>query len=139
MVSRAGFKPCDLILRRDPLYSAELTRRKEELALAIEVVPGVGFGPTRPKGQRILSPPRLPFQPPGQIGARCENRTRATWVEARGPATERTVRNWVQRLDLNQRPSRYERDELPDCSTLPQEITGARGVGKMVASQGPEP
>ena len=29
--------------------------------------------------------------------------------------------NWVQGLDLNQRPSGYEPDELPGCSTLQQE------------------
>ena len=28
--------------------------------------------------------------------------------------------NWVQGLDLNQRPSGYEPDELPGCSTLQQ-------------------
>jgi membrane-bound lytic murein transglycosylase A len=28
------------------------------------------------------------------------------------------VSNWVQGLDLNQRPSGYEPDELPGCSTL---------------------
>ena len=28
--------------------------------------------------------------------------------------------NWVQGLDLNQGPSGYEPDELPDCSTLQQ-------------------
>ncbi len=27
-------------------------------------------------------------------------------------------RNWVQRADLNRRPSGYEPDELPGCSTL---------------------
>jgi hypothetical protein len=30
------------------------------------------------------------------------------------------VSNWVQGLDLNQRPSGYEPDELPGCSTLQQ-------------------
>ena len=29
-------------------------------------VPGVGLEPTRPLGQRILSPPRLPFRHPGE-------------------------------------------------------------------------
>lgn len=29
-------------------------------------VPGVGLEPTRPFGQRILSPPRLPFRHPGE-------------------------------------------------------------------------
>ena len=29
------------------------------------MVPGVGFGPTRPCGQGILSPQRLPFRHPG--------------------------------------------------------------------------
>ena len=28
------------------------------------------------------------------------------------------LNNWVQGLDLNQRPSGYEPDELPGCSTL---------------------
>ncbi len=28
--------------------------------------------------------------------------------------------HWVQGLDLNQGPSGYEPDELPDCSTLQQ-------------------
>ena len=27
-------------------------------------------------------------------------------------------KHWVQGLDLNQGPSGYEPDELPDCSTL---------------------
>ena len=31
-----------------------------------QVVPGVGVEPTRPFGQRILSPPRLPFRHPGR-------------------------------------------------------------------------
>ena len=30
------------------------------------LVPGVGFEPTRPRGQRGLSPPRLPVPPPGR-------------------------------------------------------------------------
>src|SRR4051794_20426312 len=30
--------------------------------------------------------------------------------------------NWVQGLDLNQRPSGYEPDELPGCSTLQQKL-----------------
>ncbi len=29
----------------------------------------------------------------------------------------RTVRIWLRGLDLNQRPSGYEPDELPSCST----------------------
>ncbi len=27
------------------------------------------------------------------------------------------ILNWLRGLDLNQRPSGYEPDELPDCST----------------------
>ena len=30
-------------------------------------------------------------------------------------------KHWVQGLDLNQGPSGYEPDELPDCSTLQKE------------------
>ena len=33
-------------------------------------MPGVGFEPTRPYGQRILSPPRLPIPSPGRNGRR---------------------------------------------------------------------
>ena len=33
-----------------------------------ELVPGEGLEPTRPLGQRILSPPRLPFRHPGFSG-----------------------------------------------------------------------
>ena len=36
--------------------------------------------------------------------------------------------NWVQGLDLNQRPSGYEPDELPDCSTL--QCEGRRDLGR---------
>ena len=32
-------------------------------------MPGVGFEPTRPEGQRILSPERLPVSPPGRDGS----------------------------------------------------------------------
>jgi hypothetical protein len=35
---------------------------------------------------------------------------------------------WVQGLDLNQRPSGYEPDELPDCSTL--QCDGGRDLGR---------
>ena len=31
------------------------------------LVPGVGFEPTRPCGQGILSPQRLPFRHPGEV------------------------------------------------------------------------
>ncbi len=47
-------------------------------------------------------------------------------------ATVRSTRelNWVQGLDLNQRPSGYEPDELPGCSTLQQaERQSFAGVG----------
>jgi hypothetical protein len=30
------------------------------------MVPGVGVEPTRPEGQGILSPPRMPFRHPGE-------------------------------------------------------------------------
>src|ERR1700692_3115424 len=34
-----------------------------------------------------------------------------------------STRRWLRGLDLNQRPSGYEPDELPDCSTPRQHIT----------------
>ena len=33
-------------------------------------VPGAGFEPARPLGQRLLRPPRLPFRHPGPDGIR---------------------------------------------------------------------
>ena len=33
-----------------------------------------------------------------------------------GPLHYGTTNNWLRELDLNQRPSGYEPDELPDCS-----------------------
>jgi hypothetical protein len=41
-------------------------------------------------------------------------------------------RNWVQGLDLNQRPSGYEPDELPGCSTLQQRRRKVRAVAGAV-------
>ena len=43
----------------------------------------------------------------------------------------RQLGNWVQGLDLNQRPSGYEPDELPGCSTLQR--MGGRGTLTLVA------
>jgi len=46
-----------------------------------------------------------------------------TFQKRNSPANALSTRelNWVQGLDLNQRPSGYEPDELPGCSTLQQE------------------
>ena len=42
------------------------------------------------------------------------------------PASDRT--KWLQGRDLNPRPPGYEPDELPDCSTLRQDLeNGGRG------------
>ena len=43
--------------------------------------------------------------------------------------------NWVQGLDLNQRPSGYEPDELPGCSTLHQG-EGQRAGGHLDCQEG---
>src|SRR5438477_11815020 len=40
----------------------------------------------------------------------------------------RRVSNWVQGLDLNQRPSGYEPDELPGCSTLQRRARNVRST-----------
>ena len=37
----------------------------------------------------------------------------------------RNLRRWLRGLDLNQRPSGYEPDELPDCSTPRHRIRSA--------------
>ncbi len=47
-------------------------------------VPGVGFEPTRPEGQRILSPPRLPFRHPGRRRAHSPG-LRCSSVKSSGP------------------------------------------------------
>ena len=41
------------------------------------------------------------------------------------------VSNWVKGLDLNQRPSGYEPDELPGCSTLQQMKVHSPGRGRL--------
>lgn len=56
--------------------AAPSTRRRSIDALptiAHDHVPGVGLEPTRPFGQWILNPPRLPFRHPGWVGT--SNRT----------------------------------------------------------------
>ena len=58
------------------------------------VVPKEGFEPTHPCGQRILSPPRLPFRHFGEAGA---------WREEQ----------WSGRGDSNPRPSPWQGDALP--------------------------
>ena len=44
------------------------------------------------------------------------------------------VSNWVQGLDLNQRPSGYEPDELPGCSTLQQKGGGTSSPGLVLST-----
>ncbi len=39
-----------------------------------------------------------------------------------------SIRNWLRGLDLNQRPSGYEPDELPGCSTPQMHDSGSEGV-----------
>jgi hypothetical protein len=38
-------------------------------SVQVRAVPGEGFEPSRPRGQRILNPPCLPFHHPGRIAA----------------------------------------------------------------------
>jgi hypothetical protein len=40
---------------------------------------------------------------------------------------------WLRGLDLNQRPSGYEPDELPDCSTPRKHLSGT-GAGRQTAA-----
>ena len=69
--------------------------RSGSTAAAPAIMPGVGFEPTRPFGQRILSPPRLPFRHPGRG---------QTWPSSRSVASAGTVDQpdglasaWIQR------------------------------------------
>lgn len=50
-----------LVLAVLPVSCDPNEQRKTQKTL----VPGVGLEPTRPSGQGILSPPRLPVTPPG--------------------------------------------------------------------------
>ena len=50
-----------------------------------KLVPGEGLEPTHPLGQRILSPPRLPFRHPGfSSWGYTGSNLRAIWLFARG-------------------------------------------------------
>jgi hypothetical protein len=42
--------------------------------------------------------------------------------------------NWLRGLDLNQRPSGYEPDELPDCSTPRKHLSGT-GKGRQICDE----
>ena len=75
-------------------------RRRQALRHASEAsfdeeghtVPGVGFEPTRPLGQWILSPPRLPFRHPGQpVSVACQ-------PMAENPASSTARRRFVRVL-----------------------------------------
>jgi hypothetical protein len=48
-------------------------------------------------------------------------------------AGEATHKYWLRGLDLNQRPSGYEPDELPDCSTPRHQWIYTPDISKMQA------
>ena len=75
-----------------------------------------GLEPSRSCDHGILSPVRLPIPPFSHIGAPCWLHSNSTQPHAeRADYTYKA--NGCGGLDLNQRPSGYEPDELPSCST----------------------
>jgi hypothetical protein len=56
----------------------------------------------------------------GSRGLRFHNYRALNPKKAKARVLSDTGFHWVQGLDLNQGPSGYEPDELPDCSTLQQ-------------------
>jgi hypothetical protein len=46
------------------------------------------------------------------------------------PSLRECPSDWLRELDLNQRPSGYEPDELPGCS-IPRQILGVRILGAL--------
>ena len=57
----------ELAAQRSKLRSAFRLQTMSSCKLLKRLVPRVGVEPTRPYGQRILSPQRLPFRHPGDF------------------------------------------------------------------------
>ena len=75
------------------------------------------------------SRPRLPEVSKFRRGAGTPLKLRNPFSKKPSRAVGRAL-NWVQGLDLNQRPSGYEPDELPGCSTL-QQVRRANSAGQV--------
>ena len=83
------------------------------IKLDIKLMVGrVGFEPTYSEEARFTVWCASPSAPPAH------NRPGEPYP-SRAPSPDKL---WLQGLDLNQRPSGYEPDELPDCSTLLQKM-----------------
>src|SRR5438445_11648963 len=83
----------------------------------------------------IGSAERLSAPSPDEIGAREKNVSPARSIERalRGSASKRP---WLRGLDLNQRPSGYEPDELPGCSTPHPDYSGMGNWRQIYAGSG---
>src|SRR5262245_6347600 len=78
------------------------------------LAPAVGFEPTTNRLTADRSTTELRW-----IGfGNAEHTLASPFVQSkRRCGTKERLRNWLRGLDLNQRPSGYEPDELPGCST----------------------
>src|SRR5260221_2883896 len=70
--------------------------------------------------------------PPCEIGAPVRRGPDHRTAKSR-PLSRAAFLNWLRELDLNQRPSGYEPDELPGCS-IPRQILALRNAARRALS-----
>ena len=85
------------------------------------MAPAVGFEPTTNRLTADRSTTELRWIAFGECGAYSCVAIRAgqalLWGQKKTARAAFVRKNWLRGLDLNQRPSGYEPDELPGCST----------------------
>src|SRR5438132_3681942 len=70
------------------------------------------------KVRNLKLAPEVGFEPTTNRLTADRSTTELLWnVSAGSTESHPTEENWLRGLDLNQRPSGYEPDELPGCST----------------------
>src|SRR6266508_606047 len=105
------------------------------------MAPAVGFEPTTNRLTARDSTTELRWIAFGECGAYSCVAIRAgqalLWVQKKTARAAFGRKSWLRGLDLNQRPSGYEPDELPGCSTPHASVAEYRGdAGKRKALLG---